>query len=87
MINTWYFWVIIYLIASILFAHTFKKANRNMKDATKLTILLEVLTAFFAISLPIEKIEVQTINFNSSINEFNKFFPFLLLLILFNRKT
>ena len=49
MINTWYFWVIIYLIASILFAHTFKKANRNMKDATKLTILLEVLTAFFAI--------------------------------------
>ena len=49
MFDTWYIWVIIYLIVSILFAHTFKKANRNMKNATKLTILLEVLTAFFAI--------------------------------------
>lgn len=47
--NDWKFWAILYLISSVTFAQTFKKANRNMKDAGALTILLEVFTAFFAI--------------------------------------
>ena len=47
--NDWKFWAVFYLISSITFAQTFKKANRNMKDAGKLTILLEVFTAFFAL--------------------------------------
>lgn len=49
--NDWKFWAVFYLISSITFAQTFKKANRNMKDAGKLTILLEVFTAFFALFL------------------------------------
>lgn len=46
--NYWEFWVIIYLLSATVFAHTFKKANRNMKNAGSLTILLEIFTAFFA---------------------------------------
>jgi len=50
-INNWEFWVIIYIIAAFLFAHSFKITNRNMKNAGSLTILLELATAFFAIFL------------------------------------
>jgi len=50
-INNWEFWVIIYIIAAVLFAHSFKITNRNMKNAGSLTILLELATAFFAIFL------------------------------------
>ena len=49
MINNWLFWVIIYLINAVIFAQTFKKANRKMKNAGSLTILLEFFTALFAI--------------------------------------
>ena len=49
LMNNWIFWVIIYLVSAIIFAQTFKKANRNMKNAGSLTILLEVFTALFAI--------------------------------------
>ena len=45
----WEFWVLMYLISAIVFAHSFRKANRNMKNASALTILLELTTAFFAI--------------------------------------
>lgn len=47
--NSWEFWVILYLVSAVIFAHTFKKANRNMKNAGNLTILLEVFTALFAL--------------------------------------
>lgn len=47
--NNWKFWVILYLISAVIFAQTFKKSNRNMKNAGSLTILLEVFTALFAI--------------------------------------
>ena len=47
--NSWLFWVIVYLVSAIIFAQTFKKANRKMKDAGSLTILLEVFTALFAL--------------------------------------
>ncbi len=47
--NDWKFWAILYLISSVTFAQTFKKANRNMKNAGSLTILLEIFTAFFAL--------------------------------------
>ncbi len=49
MINTWQFWVIIYLIAGVLFAQKFKSANRNMKNAGSLTILLELFTGIFSL--------------------------------------
>ena len=48
-ITNWLFWVIIYLISAVIFAQTFKKANRKMKNAGSLTILLEFFTALFAI--------------------------------------
>ncbi len=44
-------WVIIYLIFSLLFAQCFKETNRNMKNASALTILLEIFTALFALLL------------------------------------
>lgn len=47
--NSWEFWVILYLVSAVIFAHTFKKANRNMKNAGSLTILLEIFTALFAL--------------------------------------
>lgn len=45
----WETWVIIYLISACIFARSFKKSNRNMKDANALTILLEIFTALFAL--------------------------------------
>ena len=39
----------LYLVSAVVFAQAFKKANRNMKSAGALTILLEVFTAFFAL--------------------------------------
>ena len=47
--NNWIFWVILYLISAVIFAQTFKKANRKMKNAGSLTILLEIFTSIFAI--------------------------------------
>ena len=47
--NNWLFWVIVYLVSAVVFAQTFKKANRKMKDAGSLTILLEIFTAIFSI--------------------------------------
>lgn len=49
MINTWQCWVVIYLIAGVVFAQSFKKANRQMKNAGSLTILLEVFTGIFSL--------------------------------------
>ena len=49
MINTWQFWVVIYLIAGVLFAQKFKSSNRNMKNAGSLTILLELFTGIFSL--------------------------------------
>ena len=48
-LNSWKFWVMLYLVSAVVFAQAFKKANRNMKSAGALTILLEVFTAFFAL--------------------------------------
>lgn len=47
--NSWKFWVILYLISAVIFAQAFKKSNRKMKNASLLTILLELFTAFFSI--------------------------------------
>ena len=49
LMNNWIFWVIVYLVSAIIFAQMFKKANRKMKNAGSLTILLEIFTALFAI--------------------------------------
>ena len=47
--NNWKFWAILYLVCSVTFSQTFKRANRNMKNAGNLTILLEVFAALSAI--------------------------------------
>lgn len=44
-------WVIIYLIFAVIFAQGFKSVNRDMKNASALTILLEFFTALFALIL------------------------------------
>ncbi len=60
MINTWQFWVIIYLIAGVLFAQKFKAANRNMKNAGSLTILLELFTGIFSLlMIPVFDIKID----------------------------
>lgn len=59
--NYWETWVVIYLISAVVFAQSFKKANRKMKNAGSLTILLEVFTALFSILLiPCFKISFPT---------------------------
>ncbi len=58
MLKSWIFWVIIYLIFAVIFSQSFKKANRNMKNAGALTILLEFFTAMFAVLfIPFFKIQ------------------------------
>lgn len=49
MLNNWVTWVVIYLVFATIFSQSFKKSNRNMSDAGSLTILLELLTAFFSL--------------------------------------
>jgi len=49
--NSWELWVIIYIVSAVIFDNTFKKANRDMKNAGSLTILLEIATALFSIFL------------------------------------
>ena len=49
LLNYWETWVFIYLISAVIFAQSFKIANRKMKNAGSLTILLEVFTALFSI--------------------------------------
>lgn len=44
-------WIIVYLIFAVLFAQGFKSVNRKMKNASALTILLEIFTAIFALIL------------------------------------
>lgn len=43
------FWIIVYIVFAVIFAQEFKKSNRKMKNPNALTILLEMLTALFAI--------------------------------------
>ena len=61
MFNNWIFWVVIYLITAVIFAQSFKVANKNMKSATSLTILLEILTCTFSIIfIPFFKIKIAS---------------------------
>lgn len=48
-IDSWIFWVLIYLVSAVLFSQSFKKANRNMKNPGSLTILLEIFTGLFSL--------------------------------------
>lgn len=64
-INTWQFWVIIYLFSAIMFSQSFKKANRNMEDASALTVLLELCAGVF--SLLMMPIFVTKFEINGSI--------------------
>ncbi len=63
MINTWQCWVVIYLIAGVIFAQSFKKANRKMKNAGSLTILLELFTGIFSLlMIPVFDIKLDVNN-------------------------
>lgn len=63
--TSWEFYVVLYLIASVLFSQEFKLANRNMKNAGSLTILLEIFTGFFSLlMIPFFEMKFQI---NSSI--------------------
>lgn len=46
-------WVICYLIFALIFSQGFKKVNRTMKNASALTVLLELFTGLFAIVMSI----------------------------------
>lgn len=50
-LNKWEVQVFIYLLSSTIFVRAFKRANRDMQDASCLTVLLEIFTALFAIIL------------------------------------
>lgn len=77
----WKFWVILYLISAVIFAQTFKKANRNMKNAGSLTILLEVFTAIFAIGF----IPFFSIKFSNDINVYLILFMVVIIYALTDR--
>ncbi len=49
MLDNWIVWVIVYLVSAVVFVQSFKKSNRNMKNAGNLTILIEVFTFLFSI--------------------------------------
>ena len=48
-LNTWQLWVVVYLVSAVVFAQSFKSANKNMKDPGALTILLELFTGIFSL--------------------------------------
>ena len=75
-LDNWKFWVIVYLISAIIFAQTFKKTNRNMKNAGSLTILLEIFTALFAILF------IPFFTFNLS-HDINIYLTLLLVIIIY----
>lgn len=50
MLDNWIVWVIVYLVSAVVFAQSFKKSNRNMKNAGSLTILIEVFTFYIIYS-------------------------------------
>ena len=50
MLDKWQFWTALYLTSAVLFSQCFKKANRKMKNATYLTLLLEGFTAIFSLA-------------------------------------
>lgn len=59
-INTYLFWVGVYLISAVVFSQNFKKANRNMQNAGALTVLLEICTGIFSLlMIPIFEIKFE----------------------------
>ena len=42
-------WVICYLVFALIFSQGFKKVNRTMKNASALTVLLELFTGIFSL--------------------------------------
>ena len=46
-------WVICYLVFALIFSQGLKKVNRTMKNASALTVLLELFTGLFAIVMSI----------------------------------
>ncbi len=44
-------WVIIYLVFAVLFAQEFKKVNKNSKNISALTVLLELMNGYLCTSI------------------------------------
>ena len=80
--NYWETWVIIYLISAVVFAQSFKIANRKMKNAGSLTILLEVFTALFSTNS--FDVSTKTISLNNNLMIIYLLLP-LIILILFGK--
>lgn len=76
MLQNWKTWVIIYLISAIVFAQKFKKTNQKMKNASCLTILLEIFTALFAILF------IPLFDFKISLNP-TTYFTLLIVVIIY----
>lgn len=66
MFNNCYFWISIYLVSAVCFSQAFKKANRNMKNATCLTLLLEGFTALFSLCF----VSLFPIKFSTNLNTY-----------------
>jgi len=49
MLNSWIFWVVIYIISGVVFDQTFKKVSLKANDMSLLTVLIELFAAIFAI--------------------------------------
>lgn len=61
LLESWEIWVIIYLVAAIIFSQAFRVSKKQMKNVGKMTVLLEICTAFFALFfIPFFKLTVPT---------------------------
>lgn len=49
LLESWEIWVIVYLVSAIIFSQAFRVSKKQMKNVGRMTVLLELCTAFFAI--------------------------------------
>lgn len=66
MINNWRFFIIIYLIFSVLFNQSYKITTKNMKSAGALTIIIQIIASLFCLFL----IPLFQIKFPNSIKSY-----------------
>lgn len=60
-LDSWELWVIIYLISALIFSQSFRVSKKQMHNVGKMTVLLEICTAFFSIFfIPFFKFSLPT---------------------------
>ncbi len=61
LLESWETWVIIYLVSALIFSQSFRVSKKQMKNVGKMTVLLEICTAFFALFfIPFFKLTLPT---------------------------